>query len=144
MGNYIAATDIETRLGQTLTAQLLRESSGGADYGVRLAKVIKTAEEMVDDGYLGMRYAVPVPSSGYVRRLVLAVALYDLYSMGQGGSVPDKARQAYEDALVDLQAVADGKREIGGATRPAAAGLTVGIAVESEPALFDRASLEGF
>lgn len=140
MGNYIEVADIEARLGQPLTAQLVRETAGGGKYLEALAAAIKAAEEAVDD-CLGVRYTVPMAATGYVRRLTLALVLHDLYSMSSGGAVPDKAQKAYDDAMVDLRAVADGKRAIGGAT---AAAVTAGLVVESEDALFDRDSLRGF
>jgi phage gp36-like protein len=143
MGNYIEVADIEARLGQPLTAQLVRETAGGGVYLAALAAVIKAVEETVDN-YLGSRYTVPMAATGYVRRLTMALVLHDLYSMSYGGAVPDKAQKAYDDAMVDLLAVADGKRAIGGATLPTAAAVTAGLVVESEDALFDRDSLRGF
>lgn len=144
MGTYIATADVEARVGQALLAQFVREAAGSSNYEARVAELIARAESRVD-AYLGARYTTPVEATGFVEEMALAIAEYEVYRRGSGGAVPEKIREAYEDALADLRAVADGKREIGGATPLAttdAAGI--GLVVDAEDAMFDSESMQGF
>ena len=51
-------------------------------------------------------YAVPV---GWLKSLVRALVLYDLYSRLGPGKVPDNIKDAFAEAQKDLQDIRDGK-----------------------------------
>lgn len=144
MPNYITTEMLEARVGEELLGQFLAQPADSAEYDTAVADVIARAESRID-GYIGARYSTPVEATGFVEELALAVAEYEVYRRGAGGKVPEKIRQAYEDALADLRAIADGKRAIGGATPLTTTdSVGIGIVVSAETAMFDATSLEGF
>jgi phage gp36-like protein len=109
---YITSTDLTTRVGATLLASLVNDA--GAQAAI-VSTICTQASDRVD-GYLGGRYATPVAASlGYVGMLAMAVAEWMLYARGSGPSVPEKIRQAYEDALRDLRDIAAGRVDLAGA-----------------------------
>lgn len=64
------------------------------------------------DGYLGVRYAVPLDETpDTVRRMAVDIALYRMSTEGQ---VTEERRKRYEDAIAFLKRVADNKARIPG------------------------------
>jgi len=138
--SYITEAMLEGRTsGPKLLASLLQQPAGSAAYSAAVLVVIDRAEDRID-GYLSPRYTVPVPTSGYIEEMALAVAEWELYRRGSG-NVPEKVRQAYEDALKDLRDISTGKMDLGSATAATTAG-TVGLETAGAVGLFDADSME--
>ena len=135
--SYITSADLSDRM----TAGRLASFIPGSDSATTIAAVISRAEGRVD-AYLAVRYATPVPANGAVQEAALAFAEWEVYRRGSV-AVPEKIRQAYEDAVAWLEKVAGGDLAIGGA---AAVGADVGggIATSAETARMDESSLAGF
>ena len=147
MGNYIARTDVENVMAPSDLADFFRTTVGSAEYVSRLTGVIAGAESRVDS-YLEAAYAVPVTASGFVKEAALVFVRYDIAMLGDGGNIPQKLRDMYADMLVDLRAVADGTRSIGGASTGGGVGSTslkgVGMIVSADEGIFTAARMSGW
>jgi phage gp36-like protein len=136
---YITSTDLTYRVGSTRLANLVNDAVNQATI---LADVITRSEARVD-AYLGERHETPVPASGFVQELTLCIAEYELYRRGSGDDIPDRIRKAYDDAVVDLKAIAAGDLGIGGSTAPTDLEPdTGGIAIDGNEARFDEDAME--
>jgi phage gp36-like protein len=137
---YLTISNLEDRIVTARLNKFIPETS--TDRTRILGDIITRAEARID-GYLGVRYQVPVAASGFVQDMALSIAEYEIYRRGNAPEVPEKIRQTYEDVLKDLRDIADGKRGIGGAVALAekATGGGDGIAVTSDDAQFASDSL---
>lgn len=140
---YITIAEIEEAVTTTRLNGFFPET--GATRTAAIDAVIARASDTVD-GYLSPRYTVPVPASGYVKELCLAVAMWQIHSRrGSGSEVAKKVREAYDDALKDLRDIAAGKRALGGATAPSlSADAGAGIEVSGDTTMLDSDSLAGY
>lgn len=138
---YATVNDLEERMSLVRLNGLVPEPA--AQRASILASVITRASDRMD-GYLSARFATPVPASGYMQELCMSICEFDLYRRGSGPSVPEKVRQAYEDAIKDLKELADGKRDIGGATPATPDGDATGVNMLADTAVLDSASLAGW
>lgn len=140
MPSYITEAMLEARTGEAMLARFVQQASGSAAYTAAVLDVIERSEDRVN-GYLSPRYTVPVPTSGMIEEMALAIAEWELYRRGSG-NVPEKIRQAYEDALRDLRDIAKGNMDIGSATTPTASATPAGLETAGATALFDADSME--
>ncbi|MEO0034829.1 MAG: hypothetical protein RLZZ501_852 [Pseudomonadota bacterium] len=138
---YVSADDLTARYGSLSLLQVVdRDGDGVVDPGVVDAACADATELM--DGYLGERYALPLtPLTGIVKGWAAAIAWYKLYL-----SPPEEVRQAYEDAIGQLEQARAGKIVLQAAGVPAAATPVSGavVAVDGAPRQFSHASLSRF
>jgi len=138
---YITADDLIARYGDLGVLQVAdRDGDGEIDPGVVEAACADTTELM--DGYLGERYALPLtPLTGIVKGWAAAIAWHKLHL-----SPPDEVRQAYVDAIGQLDQARAGKIVLQAAGIPSAATPVTGVvvAVDGAPRQFSHASLRGF
>lgn len=140
MGNYITEAMLSARVGAQALARFVQQEAGSAECSAAATAVITRAEARMDAS-LAERYAVPVPATGLLEELALAIAEWEVYRRGSG-AVPAKIRQAYDDALADLKAIAAGQMGTGSSAVPTLSGAAVGIVVDGAAALFDPDSME--
>ena len=140
MGNYIESADIIQRTGN----DRLEKLANNADDQAQVLTDCITHSEAHVDAFVGQRYETPVPASGFIQELTLRIAEYELYRRSQGAVVPDRIKNAYDDALEMLRDIAAGDMGIGGSTAPTILGGDTGsIAVESDDPIFTADALEG-
>jgi phage gp36-like protein len=76
-------------------------------------QVVTMAEDKVD-AYLQSRYTLPlVYVHSLVSEIVVRLARYNLYSRRPEGALPDAVKEAYKDAMRELEAIRDGKILLG-------------------------------
>jgi len=76
-------------------------------------QVVSMAEDKVD-AYLQSRYTLPLTHvHSLVSEIVVRLARYNLYSRRPEGSLPDAVKEAYKDAMRELEAIRDGKILLG-------------------------------
>jgi len=141
MGNYLSEAILAARVGEQLLSRLVQQPSGSAAYTAEVANVIERAEGRVDAA-LSTRFVVPVTATAFLEALSLDLAEWELYRRAQGGDVPAKVRQAYEDAVADLKAIAAGELSTGSTTAPTAAADSGGLVVDGTTSAFDADSME--
>ena len=84
---YITTSDLETRIGTTVAAQLTTDSGITPDTTIMAETVAAAMGEI--NGYLGRRYAVPIDTSAYpqvadvLKSIALDVAVYRLHTLRQ-------------------------------------------------------------
>ncbi len=101
---YATQADLETRYGALEVLQLAdRDGSGAVDSGVVAAAI--TAAEVEIDGYLAVKYALPLTLiPPLVTLLCCEIARYRLWSTAPSELV----RNGYEDAVAQLKRLASG------------------------------------
>lgn len=118
---YIVNDDIVDRVGSATAAQLSADSGDTPDSDV-LTEVRNSAEGEVN-GYLAVRYAVPVDLSAHadltatLKGFALDVAVYRLY--GRRSPVPENVRRMRDDAIAWLTKVSKGEIVLPAAATPA-------------------------
>jgi phage gp36-like protein len=132
---YITQAQMEDRTTPELLAKFVKYSAASSDYVAAVADIIYRAEARVNS-YLSSIFTVPVTTTGMIEEMCLAIAEWELYRRGSG-NVPDKIRQAYEDALKDLRDIAKGVLSIGGTVVPAASASVSGLELASADPVFD-------
>jgi len=140
MGNYITEALLEARVGEQLLSRFVQQPSGSTAYTAAVADVIERAEGRVD-AYLSEVYTTPVTATAFIEAIALDIAEWELYRRGTG-AVPEKVRQAYEDAVDDLKSIAGGTLGTGSPTAPTAAAGAGGFEVDSADPLFDAENME--
>jgi phage gp36-like protein len=133
---YCSAQDLHDRMTAARLDAMLPEATQAA----LLTAIITRASDRID-GYLSARFTVPVPASGYMQDIALALCEYEVYRRSSAPAIPEKIRQAYEDAIKDLKELADGKRGIGGATPATADANPTGITITSDDTVLTTAGM---
>lgn len=142
MGNYISAELLEERITTARLTGFCKVT--GDDKTALIASVIARAEALVD-GYLAVRYTVPVPANDLTEEWALAIAEYELYKRGSGADVPEKIRKSYEDTIAQLKDASAGKLSIPSAVKPSPASTGgASMKVRGAHSLMDEHSMEGF
>ncbi len=138
---YCTSDDLTTRYGALALLEVSdRDGDGVADAGVVAAACADATELM--DGYLGERYSLPLtPVTGIVLGWACAIAWFRLYL-----SPPEEVRQAYLDALDQLERARTGKLVLQANGVQDAATPVEGdvVAVSGAPREFSHRSLRGF
>jgi phage gp36-like protein len=116
---YATIADLENRITQARLATFVPEV--GATRTELLTAMLARADALID-GYIGAVYATPAPASGLLQGWTLIACVYEIYLTRGGPEIPEKIKDSFEALMTDLRAVADGKRQIGGATPPNAGG----------------------
>lgn len=123
---YATAADLEHRL-TTLRITAL----SGNDHTVEEDCIIMGAD--LFDSYAGSRYAVPLaaPIPGIVNTQVLTLAAYNLAS--RLGAVDDRLRLDYEDVILWLKDLSNGKVSLAISPPPTAAVVNATYFVSATP-----------
>jgi len=143
MGDYIADIALlEERMGLTVVDNLCRDLVGAARTTF-LTNVIERAEETANS-YLAIKYAIPIPSSGWIEEICLCIAEYEMYKRGQGDNIPTKYKDSREDAIQYLKDVAEGLSKPPGDPPPN--NLTGGstLVLETDTPLMNEANMDFF
>lgn len=111
MNHYISQADLEKRVGNPRFTNLC--GARGIEQSVLVEEIIARAESLID-GFAAVRYQTPMEKTALIEEWVLAIAEYELYKRGPGGSVPEKIRESYRTALSQLEALSAGKIRTGG------------------------------
>lgn len=136
---YATQTHLEDAFGADEVLQIAdRDRDGLPDAGF-VDAALDRADSLID-GYLAGRYALPVsPVPPVLTAAACDLARYWLYD----DAAPDRVRQAFEDAMVYLQAVAAGKVLL--QLPAAAAGVSAGSPDwDAPPRLFSAETLAGY
>lgn len=140
---YITFDDITDRIPQDHLESLC--NAAGSALTAKVNAVIARAEATVD-GYAAAKYALPLPVSPLPGRWALAIAEHELYALGPGGAVPEKIRQAFEDAMKELRDLAAGKISLPAGDDGTEPKQRVGdaVIVQAETPVFGRSKMTGF
>ena len=131
----MAYCDIAQLTARYGTPMLLQLSDRGGTYPVTpdadlFARAITDAGALID-GYLGGRYQLPLSSvPTLVTNLAQVIAIY----MAHGSVAPEKIRKDYDDALRQLQAIANGTMVLTGVDGVEAEGTESNEVLTNEPA----------
>ena len=107
MGNYIPdMAALEVRMGADVITNLAR--SAGAARTTLVDAVIGRAEGIVD-GYAGIKWEVPLPTTPFIQDIAMAIAEYEMYKRGQGNDVPIKYKTSYDEAMETLVLIQKGE-----------------------------------
>lgn len=113
---YVTRQDIQDRLADEVLIELTDENGQAIDWAV-IDKAIDFANAEVDS-YLGVRFSVPIdPVPLILRERATDIAIFHLYKKRISESaveMPEEVRRAYEDAILWLEKVRDGKATISG------------------------------
>jgi phage gp36-like protein len=137
--SYITEAMIEARVTAVLLSRFVQQTTGSAAYSAAVLDVIERSEDAVNS-YLSERFAVPVTTTGLLEECALAIGEWELYRRGVA-AVPEKVKQAYDNAVKVLEAIRDGKQGTGAAVAPASA-VSAGLETDGAAGLFDAASME--
>lgn len=134
---YASEADIVALYGETTLLDTLADPE--ADRATAVPKAITSASAEID-GYLSVRYRLPLPSSPAV--LIRPASDITLYVLASSHTrLTDELRQRYEDAIAFLKLLATGKAGLG-ADEPrienGTGGQTSGAAFFAKPARFGR------
>lgn len=109
---YTTLSLLQDRFGESELIQLTDKATPrtGAIVVSVVDKAIADADAEID-GFVGVRYAVPLPEPTPPVLVPIAcdIARYRLY----GNAVPDIVRQRYEDAVARLKDIAAGRMVLG-------------------------------
>lgn len=111
---YVSLEQFTQAIPQTTLIMLSNDDSYAdtMNLGV-IEQVVSMAEDKVD-AYLQSRYTLPlVTVHSLVSEIVVRLARYNLYSRRPEGSLPDAVKEAYKDAMRELEAIRDGKILLG-------------------------------
>lgn len=145
---YCTQAQLETIVGATLIQQLTDDEKIGSSnplIATRTAKAIGDACTVID-GYLRLRYTVPLasPIPGLITKIAQDLSLFELHRRREHEvGMPGGALQAQQQALAQLKAMRDGDMDLGVEPPPAASSATYGLA-SSDDALFTGETLEDF
>jgi phage gp36-like protein len=93
------------------------------------------------DSYLCRRAVVPVTTTAYLAKLCLVISAWEVASTRTSWTdVPARIRQQYDDALAELEAIADGTKDWGATITPASS--SGGLAISTSTAVLDGESFE--
>ncbi len=143
--SYIALDDLRKLVPEDALVQFTDDESLGTVDEARVDEAIESAQAEAD-GYLGIRYTVPLASpSEAVKAKVADIALYNLYSRTLQ-EMPEVRRDRYKAAVKWLEGVAKGTVSLGAAEEPSPATPDSGAEtnVGSDTQTFTREKLEGF
>ncbi len=133
---YASAADLTARFGDAIGQMVAQDPL--ASTAVHVALEDAAAEV---DSYLEGRYQLPlVPVPRTILRVSCDIACYRLLSLLPNMEVED-ARHRYEDAVKTLQAIRDGRLDLGLPQASAPPSVPTPVLVASSPRLFSREKL---
>jgi phage gp36-like protein len=111
---YVSLEQIQQAIPAQTLIQLTNDAGYGDDIDMSvLESSVDTAEQRVD-AYLQSRYTLPLATvHSLVSEIVVRLTRYTLYSRRPEGSLPDAVKEAYRDAMRELEAIRDGKILLG-------------------------------
>jgi len=111
---YVSLTQVTNAIPANTLIQLSNDDVYAQAIDVLIVEqVVSMAEDKVD-AYLQSRYTVPLQTvHSLVTEIVVRLARYSLYSRRPEGDLPDAVKEAYKDAMRELEAIRDGKILLG-------------------------------
>ncbi len=140
---YCSQSDVEKLVPAVELTKLTAEGGSEPDAAVVADCIAKADAEI--DGYLGVRYQVPLnPVPDLVRAVSVDLAVYNLHKRRPLLPMPETCRRSYEDRIAFLRAVVAGNATIGAtAAKPPSVSQEV-VEIGSGDRIFSRDSLKGF
>jgi len=146
MATYATTIDLRIRTSQGVDGsssndQLILEltrSDIASEQDLYLEAMLLRAEGIID-AYAGRYYQVPMPASGFLQDICLAISEYELFKRGLGDNTPAKYKLSYDEAMKML------REDIGtGIVIPpnAKAIANSGIDFSSNDAMFTQAQMD--
>lgn len=139
--SYAVIDDVRKQIRESELISLTDEG----DLGVVNATVVDNAIDAASveiDGYLGGRYTLPLDTvPNILNKLCVDIAIYNLYSLGDGP--PENREQRYNNAIVFLKAVSEGKISLG-ANDPEGTGPGDTAEVSSSESVFSNDTLKNY
>ncbi len=144
MGAYISQSDITPGLVEEQhLVQLTQDTPSSDEVDTDVLDAVITAAEAEVDGYLGVRYALPLASvPALVKSLAARVTVYRLHRR-RPGTIGDDLKDDYERAVKVLERLAEGKIALGPQPEPTENPERVIQSSYEEP-VFGRDNLEDF
>lgn len=111
---YVSLTQVTNAIPANTLIQLSNDDVYAQTIDIAIVEqVVSMAEDKVD-AYLQSRYTVPLQTvHSLVTEIVVRLARYNLYSRRPEGDLPDAVKEAYKDAMRELEAIRDGKILLG-------------------------------
>lgn len=140
---YATQTDAVDRYGEAFVLQVADRDGDGSLADPELVQAVTDA--LVDataeiDTHIGARYDLPLPSTPTVLvRICVDIAIYRLAN--EAGVLSEEIRQRYEDAIMLLKRIAEGKASLG-LEVPAPSGRAPAL-LSSAPRVMSRRTLRG-
>ncbi len=107
---YVLKEDYKGRISTDLLDIMLEE-----DEAIILEQTSKTAEDTIR-AHLGALHdidselaKVGVERNGYIMKLAISIALYEIYQRADDEDVPKKVIKNHDDAIEELQKISSGK-----------------------------------
>jgi len=123
---YATLQDLQTRFGEAELVERTDRAGGQVIDAAVAQRALDDASAEID-GYLSVRYAVPVsPAPALLVTLCCDIARYRLHQPVAAEGI----RSAYQDAVRSLRDIADGRAALAGAALPTAS--TLGGPVRSD------------
>lgn len=133
---YASAADLTTRFGDAIGQMVAQDPLAST----KVQAALEDAAAEVDS-YLEGRFQLPLrPIPRTILRVSCDIACYRLLSLLPNMEVED-ARHRYEDAVRTLQAIREGRLDLGLSQAQAPANLPMPVLVSSSKRLFCRDSL---
>jgi len=137
---YATQQDLVDRYGATEIAQLTDPAAGAVIDPVLVARAIVDATAEID-GYLSIRYALPLPSSPQLLvRLCCDIARYMLFDV----RAPEAVNDRYRAAVTTLRALASGAAKLGDMPAAPTAPGAVAVSVSGRDRLFGSDLMDQF
>ena len=137
---YATQADLETRFGSDELAQLTDRVNGAAVDAAVVARALADATAEID-GYLAVRYALPLPSVPAVLGLIACdIARYRLYA----DRATETVTKRYDDAVRQLKALAAGSMALDGLAPPASTQGGIAVNARAPDRVFNAKSLAGY
>lgn len=144
---YTSRSDLESAMGVSVVLDLVDDERGGSMGAAQEARVtaaiVQASGEI--DGYLCARYLLPLTEvPPMVAVIAVDLAIYYLHRRRHASfGMPESVLAAYERRIKQLEAINQGKLDVGAATPPVSAG-NFGTASDGPAQEFTNASLRRF
>ncbi len=142
MAAYAVKTDITDRFGTIFLGEIAdREGDGDVNDGA-VNKALDDATSVIDS-YVSAKFDDPQtisPVPPIFVRLCVDIAVYYLARENRG-TLSEEIRQGYEDAILELEKIRDGKISLGIADPPATVGTTTQLSTLTR--IVNRNTAEG-
>jgi len=144
VGTYVSQSDITPGfVEQQHLVQLTQDTPGSDEVDTDVLDAVIAAAEAEVDGYLGVRYALPLPSAPpLVKSLAARLTVYRLHRR-RPGTIGEDLQKDYDRVVKLLDRLADGTVTLGPQPEPTENPERVIQSTSTEP-VFGRANLEDF
>jgi len=142
---YCTLDDIKGSMTEDRLIELTDEDDLGVIDQTKIDKAIKSADSLINS-YCGTKYSVPFATApDVVNTWSIDIAIYYLYKNSDCDELPEKIKDAYKDAIKQLDGVSKGTISLGEDPAPSAASEGGASSnKDSSDRVFTRDNMKGF